>query len=154
MRFNKYTLLLILTISFGGCATARIPAYVQSQEVPYKKKFFTTYENTLLSTKVVLEELGWYIEEEKDPSIYERIANADDPYSSNVLLITEVREQGLVVGTIYKRLNVFISSGVDDKETDVEVRSLTVTAMPFSSIRDYKDDADVDIIFKKIEESL
>jgi len=104
-------------------------------------------------TQNVLEVLGWSIAEKMDPFVYERSETIDNPYSKQIVLITRVRQRSLVVGTRYRRLNVYVRSE-DDKTTDVEIRYLAVTALPYSTIRDYKNDSGVKKILDLIEEKL
>ncbi len=148
----KKLFLLLLAFVLTGCSTVKIPEYIQDEN-PYTKNFFSSYPATLKAVQEVLSDLGWVIEELKDPSVYERSEGLDDPFSEKVLLITEVKEKAFVVGTRYSRLNVYVSSIEQDK-TVVEVRFLTVTAMPYSSIRSYEHEFSAERILKKIEEKL
>ena len=151
-KFAKYLLTLFVCLTLIGCSTVKIPEYIQDEQ-PYSRSYFADYSTTLSATKDVLTDLGWEIKELKDPSIFERNEAVDTPLLEKVLIITDVKENSFFVGTRFSRLNVYVQS-VDESKSDVEVRFLTVTSMPYSSIRSYEHEYSSERILDKIEDAI
>ena len=136
---NKF--LLIISFCFigfvGGCASIDIPNYIQDEN-PYKKTFKMSYADVLEATKQSLEYAGWTIVQEADPAVYEH-ARIADAGIKQVLLLTNVRQLGLVVGTRYARINVYVHSA-KDVSTEVEVRYVTANSVGFKTFYNYQRD--------------
>ncbi|MCR4337471.1 MAG: hypothetical protein NUV91_06670 [Candidatus Omnitrophica bacterium] len=135
---------------FIGCASSQIPIYLQDKK-PYSRRFFVAYDQALAGTKESLEDLGWKIQDQVAPSVYEQ-DRGTDLYEKEILLLTEIRETHMVVGTRYARLNIFIRSR--DRVSEIEIRYLTVSSLPGKDFKSYQNDSTVDRIFERIEKAL
>ncbi len=141
---------LILAFVLTGCSTVYVPNYLKDEQ-PYKKRFFVEYNKTYEATVNALIDLGWKIEGTADPKVYERNP-ADDLNGEQILIFTKVRMTPLFLGTRYGRLNAFIRS--NEKVSEVEIRYLTINALPFRNIREFKNDSAANRILGRIEEEL
>ena len=67
----KHLLSLLLVFTLAGCASINIPSYVQDKNA-HKKVFYSSYDEVHDATTNALGDLGWKIEAETDPALYER----------------------------------------------------------------------------------
>ena len=99
------------------------------------------------STITALEDLGWIIEHKVDPAVYEQ-GSIESAEEQRVLLLTQIRQTPMFLGTRYAKLNVYIKSlkGV----SEIEIRYLTVTSVFFKTFQTYQNDKAVERIFRRI----
>lgn len=142
--------LIVVSLFFLGCATANIPIYLPEKK-PYAKRFYADYDAILSATETTLKDLGWSIEDQVNPSVYEA-ARSTDLNEKQLLVVTAVRQLPFFVGTRYARINIFLRSRAGISE--VEIRYLTVSTIAFMKMRDYSNDAESRRIFGKIDEVL
>jgi hypothetical protein len=142
--------LLISLLFFLGCTTATIPVYLRDKK-PYVRRYYTNYDTTLAAVNATLKDLGWVAEKSVDPAVYEQ-ARSTDLDEKQLLIITEVRQTPLVVGTRYARMNIFLRSKKEISE--VEIRYLTMSSVTFKTVKDYANDSEVKRIFGRLEEIL
>jgi len=140
-------LLLVLT----GCSSVRVPNYIQDRH-PYKRTFYVQFDKVRETAIQTFEEFGWTIKKESEPALFERERESGSS-GKQTLLLTEIRETSLFIGSRYARLNAYLRETANN-ETEVELRYLTVTSVPFKSFNMYKNDGAVERIFKHIEEEL
>lgn len=154
MRRDGSYRLILLCVVFGliGCTNVSIPSYVQDKN-PYKQTYYAEFDDVLQATETVLEELGWVIENKTDPSIYERDKTVNVPTALQKLLVTEVRQTSMFLGSRFARINVYIRTK-SEHATEVEIRYVTVNSIPFKSFTSYNKDHTVKHIFKEIAEEL
>ena len=115
---KRFLFVLILpVIFFSGCATARIPAYLVDQK-PFTERFFTDHQRTLHAVQQALNELGWNIEQEMEPGIFE----IQPGYSGwkKTLLITNVRIVGRTL-VCHERMNIYVRSHEDISEVEIRI---------------------------------
>lgn len=132
-----------------GCASVMIPNYIHDEH-PYSKKLYADFDKVLEATQQALKESGWEVAKTTDPSIFERNKTPVDPHSRGALLFTEIRQTSLFLGSRYARMNIYLSAGPDNT-TDVEVRYLTVTSVPFKSFYNYRNDRFVQKLLTRLE---
>lgn len=142
---------LLALLSLFGCASTIIPTYVVDK-YPYKKTFLAGFDETLQATKDTFKEFGWTIARETHPSEYERGA-AGQEQARQILLLTEIRQTSLFIGTRYLRLNVYLRE-TQDKTAEMEIRYLAVNAFFFKTFYHYKNDKLAERIFTHIQQSL
>jgi len=147
MRKIYYTVLFVFML---GCTTATIPNYLPDIK-PYTKRFYADYDVTLKTIIRSLEDLGWAIEKKANPIVYEQNI-VDSPGKNQILIITNVRQTPMFLGTRYARINILLSS--IDNISDIEIRYVTITALPFKSLRSYENKSAVERIFDHIKKSL
>jgi len=143
-------MLLILTL--GGCASINIPNYIHDKH-PYQQTYYASFDKVHNATIEALKDLGWAIEKETDPALFERTRETKNESRQQILIFTEIRQLLFFVGSRYARVNVYLQITAD-KATEVEIRYVTVTSMLFKSFYDYKNKKAVNRIFKRIEENL
>jgi len=146
------SILIFLLAVLTGCTTVSIPSYLHDKN-PYKKTFYSAYDQVLNATKMVLEDKGWVISGTSDPSVYERNKVIGDFKGQSTLIFTDVRQMGLFFGSRYARVNVYVTENPNNA-TEVEVRYLTVNSMTVKTFENYKHDASVKNIFNAIEKRL
>lgn len=141
---RKFLLGIISIVLLSGCVAATLPQYLSDRN-PYKKEYFAGYDESVAAVKTALGELGWKVAGEGDPMTYERQAS---PSEKRIILFFEIRQTPMFFGTRYGKLNVIVR-GIQDK-TEIEIRYVTVTSIPFKSFQTYKNDATVQRIFEHI----
>ncbi len=149
--FKKFFCVLVL-FALVGCASISIPKYIKNDN-PYKKTLYASFEKVLPAAIRTLEAEGWKIEERADPGVYEMRTGEKIHQGKQVLLITGVRKLPVFVASSYARLNVYVTSGVEES-TEVEVRYLTVNSVTFKSFYNYAHDRSVKKLLEKIEENV
>jgi len=148
MKIISFFLAIVMC---AGCVTVNIPKYIQ-EESPYKKKFYATFEKTMLATTKTLEELGWQVTGTADPASYDREKDLKDANIKQALIFVEVRQTPLFVSSKYTNLNILLQS--DDQATDMEIRYLAVTPAILKDLKSRKNDKAVGKILDRIEELL
>ena len=146
----KKIILLLVTFSFLGCSTIKLPNYVKDKN-PYKKTFYSDFEKTLPAVKAALQQTGWKLVSEAHPSIYEIGGQVSESLgSSETILFTDTRVFGFFLGTSFYKINVYLRS-VDKNSTDIEIRYIKVTSILFKNFESYKKDSLAKKLFNKIE---
>ena len=150
-RFVKQIFTFILIFSFTGCASVVVPNYIQDKN-PYKHKFYASFEKTLEATLSAVQETGWTVEQQTDPSVFERVENGKFD-KKQTLLITGIRKMGFFVGTRYAKLNIYIRTG-SGNVSEVEIRYLSVNSTLVKNFHNYKHDKSAERLFLYIESAL
>lgn len=143
-------LILFMVLILMGCSTANIPIYLQGQN-PYTQRFYVEHAQALIATKQALEDLGWKIDKTIDPLVYEQ-KNESAVNPNETLIITDIRQTPMFIGTRYAKINAYVRS--QDNSSEIELRYLTVTSLVFKNFETYRNDKAVDRIFRRIEEVL
>ncbi len=143
--------LVLCAVVLTGCVSAKIPTYL-NDNVPYKKNFYSSYDDTLSAVKQSLEDLGWKIASLSDLVVYEVQAATDDTDRKQILIFTEVRQTPFMLGTRYAKMNIFVRRL--SETTEVEIRYVTITSTLLKSFENYKNDSAVARIFEHIEKLL
>lgn len=147
---RKITLFLVM-LTCLGCMTINIPKYIKD-ESPYKRKFFASFEKTMLATTTALEELGWQVTGTANPASYDRDKEVKDEHIKQALIFVEVRQTPLFVSSRYANLNILMRS--DDQSTDMEIRYWAITPALFKNFESRKNDKAIAKIFDRIEDLL
>lgn len=145
----KKILFVFLLLALGGCASVTIPNYIRDR-YPYKRTFYAPFDEVRAAVVQTFEELGWRIGRESEPALFERQRESG---RRQTLLFTEIRQTSLFVASRYARINAYVAATADN-ETEVEIRYLTVTSMPFKRFDGYRNDRAVKRIFKHMEKTL
>ncbi|MEW5895239.1 MAG: hypothetical protein AB1650_05740 [Candidatus Omnitrophota bacterium] len=119
---GKLLLFAVLIIFIYGCSTVSIPVYL-SDKKPCTERFYSGHANVLDAAKQTLVDLGWVIEKEVEPQVYE-IDMVFPEEGEAVLLVTGVRKTRLLLGTRYGRMNVYVRTYQDI--TEMEVRHFVI----------------------------
>jgi hypothetical protein len=143
---------MILLFTISGCASVNIPNYIHDK-FPYKQTYYAPFSTVHENAVKTLEDLGWKIEKESDPALFERGRDIGNNGREQTLVFTEIRQFSFFIGSGYTRLNMYLR-GTADQATEVEIRYLRVTSMMFKNFYNYKNDHAVDRIFKRMEEGL
>ena len=145
---RKIFLGILSVVFLSGCVAATLPQYL-SDKNPYKKEFFVGYDESVEAVKAALDELGWTVDGEGKPDVYERSISQSD---KSVIIFSGIRQTPFFLGSRYAKLNVIVR-GIQDK-TEIEIRYVTVTSIPFRNIQSFKNDAAVRRIFEHIQKHL
>lgn len=144
-------LLLFSTFIIGGCSTLEIPKYIKDEN-PYEQVFYAPFDEVLTASSEALEGMGWKITETANPIVFEHNA-AFDPTRQQIILFTNVRQMGMVVGSSYQRVNLILRSSGENM-TNAEIRYVTVSTATYKAFYSYKKDAYVEQIFNAIQAKL
>ena len=153
LRRSLRSLLAMTLVTLFGCASVGIPHYIQDKN-PYKQTFYSDFEAVKQVAKAALEDLGWAIEKETDPRLFEHgnSTNADEAHEQ-VLFFSNIRKSKVSLGIRNTRLNIYLRQ-VAEHETEVEIRYLAFTTLSFKSFYDYRNDRLVQKIFDSIQNHL
>lgn len=147
----KKILFGILLLSLAGCASVTIPRYIHDKH-PYERTFFVSFEEAKQAVIGALDETGWLVEHESEPSLYERDKGIYGE-REQILIFSRIRQMSFFLGTNYARVNAYIRE-VADKECELELRYMKVTTVVFKDFQGYKNDRAVESIFRAIEAQL
>ena len=145
-------LFLLLILCFSGCMSVNMPHYIQDKN-PYKKTFYSNFNDVLKTTLETLKELGWVLSKKVDPTVFERTTETNESQTNQILLFTEIRQTSLFIASRYARINVYLRSGTENT-TEVEIRYLTVNSFPFKNFYNYRNDHAIEQIWKLIKKKL
>ena len=146
---KKLTCVVLLVI-LSGCVTVKIPKYLPLEN-PYKKKFFSSFDEVLTAAKQALVDTGWQMTDMTSPSVFEQQASVQTQWKQ-ILNFTEIRQTPLILSSRYMSINVYLRS-VDDG-TEVEIRYMAVMPMLFGNSQSYKNDDVVNKILDRIAQLL
>src|SRR5262245_32039360 len=128
--------ILLIGVFLVGCASVNIPNYIPDK-YPYKRTYYADYAKVLKATEQTLDEYGWDVTGQADPSVFERTSEDQANPSKQTLIFTKIRSTSLVVGSRYARLNAYVRSP-DDKTCEVEIRYVTVSSMSVKNFYNYR----------------
>lgn len=148
----KNILSIVLLLTLVGCATVTIPNYIQDKN-SYKRTFYADFDKVRQAVVQTLEEFGWMVEKESDPSVFEQ-GRGSQASDQQTLIFTRIRQTSVFVATRYSRLNVYIQAAEENNANEVEIRFLTVTSVSFKDFNNYKHDKAVERIYKHIDGKL
>ena len=152
-KLKSFLFFLLVGAVLSGCSTVSLPKYVPDEH-PYKQLYYASFDETLDAVTQVLDKFHWTVTEKTYPSLFERNRDvAADGSRQQALIFTEVRTTMFGLGTRYSRVNVYLRS-VAANETEVEVRYVTVTSIPFKTFYDYKKNKTVNAMLKKLADIL
>ena len=148
------TLAFIFGVSFGlvGCSAIQVPSYVKDTN-PYIYTLYEPYHEVLPATQQALEDNGWKLQSTADPSIFEQNKVTYDPTVEQIVLISEVKDIPLFLGTRHARVNVFLTS-TDQQTTNMEIRYLTVNSILFGQFENYKHGIATEHLYNDIKKIL
>ena len=142
----------MMILGLAGCASVSISQYIQDKN-PYTKKFYNSYKATFQATEQMLRDLGWEIEKQTDPSLYEHSGEDSVNSLTKVLIFTKIRQTALFLGSRYSLVNIYLRSSSEDV-TEVEIRYLAVDSTFFKNFYHYKNDKIVERMFHHLEDLL
>lgn len=144
--------LIVLCFFLMGCTTISLTQYIKDKH-PYDKRFYSDYDSVLEVTQQTLKDFGWEVQDMKDPSVYEVAMSADKLNLNKILIVTNVRQTSMFITSRYARMNIILKQ-YNDKITDVEIRYMTITNIPFKNLISYKQDTAVERFYKHVEKLL
>ncbi len=144
----KKLTLLFIAMTLVGCSTVQMPYYIKAEH-PYVRKISGDYGQIIAAIKGVLYDLGWGIQDEVNPSEYERREGGEDQ-SKDVLFFTEAKRHFSLGCFTYDHLNMFVHATADGAEIDIRYESYT-SAGPIKH-SSFRNDKLVDPILDRIEQ--
>ena len=148
---KKY-ILMVLILTFTGCATISVPKYVKDAN-PYKKIFYRDFNKVQKAVVEVIEAEGFKVIETADPLVYESGKGYSGFKGEQTLIITDTRQTAFILGTRYARINLLIRT-IDVTSTEVEIRYMTITQIPFKSFYSYNKKVFAEKVFRLISKKL
>lgn len=148
---KKFCLVLAVLL-FTGCATVNIPGYIKDDH-PHTHLIYADFDTAVAAVKLALNDMGWEVVEETDPTVYEHSAVQEEG-GREILLFTDIKENRFVVGTKYRRINVYLRSTSKPKETEMELRYIAIRSVAFMKSRKYKHPKAAARIFKAVDDNL
>lgn len=150
-RGIRGVLFLSFLILSAGCAGLNMPSYIQAEN-PYKRVYYGEFQSVLEEVKTSLEQEGWHVAKEVDPSLYERNPLFGEGDKNHVLIFTDVRKSQPIIYSEAKQLNVYVSLIKEGVEVDVRFRS--VKNFYLWKSRSYKNSKLVKRLLDRIEQRL
>lgn len=145
----KRIYVIFLVFIIAGCVTVKVPKFLED-EFPYSKSFEANFEKTFTATLQALKDSGWKVTETTSPLVFRPGHISDKTRKYEVLIFTEIKQTAMFLASSYVTLNALLKSS-DATHTEVEIRYLSMTALPFKAINSYQNDRVVGKIFNKIE---
>lgn len=145
----SFKFILFFLIVFAGCATSQIPDYIKADH-PYVRKVSGDYNAIISAVQLILSEKGWDIQEQVDPSVYERREGGEDQ-SNDVLLFTKPKRYSKFLYSTYTHFNVYVHATADGAEVDIRYEVLTPSLIKRSNLR---NDSLVNQILDSIEQTV
>jgi len=143
---------LAMTLILIGCGSTTIPHYIQDKH-PYTKTFYADFFSAKQAAILALDDLGWSIEKEVDPKDFENTNSVDQAQRQQILLFSNIRKGKASLGLKNTRFNIYLRE-VSERETEIEIRYLTLTTLSIKSFYDYRNDAIANKIFSMIDSHL
>ena len=147
----KKFLSIVILFSVLGCASVRVPAYIQAEH-PYKRTVYGEFEDVVAAVKEVLKDEGWTIAKETHPALYERNATFDENDKEHVLIFTETKQSSRLIYSSFTRMNVYINRTQEGMELDV--RYGKVTDLYIKKFHRYRNDKMAERLLNLIEQKL
>ncbi len=120
---RRWTVLLLMFVGFfAGCTTIQVPGYLQNKRAS-TKQFYADFARTSQAVRLAFSDLGWEIEEEASPEVYE--ISSQRGVKEELLMITKIRQTSFFVGTRYARINVYVRS--NGEVSEVEMRYMVTS---------------------------
>lgn len=155
MCFRRWIMLamLVLAASLGvlGCARFHVDDYINGPDKQYTRQLQAPIDEVYAAVKRVMERHGWYIQKEEDPADYERNEYTERVNEKRYLLITDVKEETILVDTAYVHWNIYLYQV--GSWTDMEVRYEAVRSF-VKDFRRYRNDPMVVSIMDEIEKEI
>lgn len=149
LNITKVFLLCVL-IGAAGCASIP-PQYIPGDQ-PYKRTYYGDFDDILSVVRSTLEEDGWEVVKEVDPTLYERNPLYNEGEKGHILLFTNIKKSQRFVYSTSTHLNVYVNRIFDGVEVDARygrVRDFHVLKM-----RSYKNERLVKKFLDRIEQKL
>lgn len=143
---KKIFILVLVVFIVSGCVSISIPQYISKQS-EYKQKFYADFEEVFNAALAALHDLKWEVAGTANPMMYEETVSYD-PNSQQMLIFTETKQSLMLLFSRYNRLNILARSMADSVE--IEVRFEAMTAYPFHTAHNYKNDRLAEKIFNRI----
>lgn len=149
---KKIIWMCLLAFMLSGCTTVNIPSYIKDDH-PYTHLVYANFDEALETVKQVLNDKGWTVIDETDPTVYEHSAIKGEG-GREILLFTDIKEYPYFLGTRYRRANVFLRSTSQPNQTEMELRFVTINSMTVAKTRKYKHSRAAAHIFEAVDNVL
>jgi len=147
----KKIIILLLPLIFINCVTIEIPEQIKA-ESPYEKKLNAGLEESINAVTKALEALGWKIDIVSRSRLIEDDKSFDKRSTHLAYIFTELKQSYKLLTSSYSIFNVRLES-VDEAQTQISVRYLSVTPMPplYREKFNYRNDRLAEKLFSKID---
>ena len=150
LKFHKIYFVVML-IGVFGCASVDVPSYIQAEN-PYKRTYYGSFNDVLEVVRAAVQEGGWQIAKEVDPTLYERnpLYSAGD--QGHVLILTTIKLSQRILYSKATHLNIYvhrINEGVE-----VDIRYGSVTNFHLWKARSYRNNASIQKMLDHVDQKL
>jgi hypothetical protein len=132
-----------------GCTSTQIPVYLKDRK-PSAQRFYADHQRVVAASKQALTDLGWMIENEMEPQVFE--VDPERQVKESILLVTEIRETRFFLGTRYARMNIFVNSSGEVSE--VEMRYVVISDVAFLKSKAYGNRKIASRFFELVKKNL
>ena len=149
-RFLK-TWIVVLFLGMIGCAGIDTPSYIQAEN-PYKRTYYGSFNDVLEVVRAAIQEDGWQIAKEVDPTLYERNPLYSTGDEGHILILTTIKRSRRILYSKAAHLNIYvhrINEGVE-----VDIRYGSVKDFHFWKARSYRNNALIKKMLDHIEQKL
>ncbi len=136
--------LVILAVTAASCAPTVVSGYIPDRRGA-TRRVYANFETTREAVRSALGELGWEIEEEASPDLFEFRPRA----GAGCLIVTRDRRSSWWAGERRERMNIYIDSVDDVSEVEVRIRRYR-RGIVFRSLG-YGDPRTVEQVFSLIQ---
>ncbi len=136
---------------FSGCSSFPVPNYIPDH-FPYKKQYYASFKKVSSAIEEMLPQLGWQIAERSDPGIFEYSTEEVPSSRQQILIFTEIKKSWKIFFSTYRKVNIYIRS--NNEGTEVELRYMSFTPLPFNDLSSYKNSSFVRRFWRQLDELL
>lgn len=151
MNIIRYACVALIMLSCSACARFHVDEYIKGGADQYKRQLTGSVDDVFEAVKVVFERHGWKIEKVEDPATYERNEYTERVNQKRYLLITDVKEQTMLVDTAYVHFNIYLYQV--DQWTDIDIRYQALRTM-VKNFYNYRNDKLVNQLLDEIEKEI
>ena len=142
---------IVLLMGMIGCASIDPPSYIQAEN-PYKRTYYGSFDDVLAVVRTTVQQDGWQIAKEVDPTLYERNPLYSTGDQGHVLILTDIKCSQRIIYSKATHLNVYVHRIAEGVEVDVRYGS--VKNFHLWKARSYRNNALIKKMLDHIEQNL
>ena len=140
---------LCLAVIVSGCTVVQVPMYLPDDKV-FTQRVYVDFETALNAVRMAVADFQWDVSSEVPPEMYE--VDSESQTEKEILLITDIKNTHLFVGSRYARMNIYIRS--TGAVSEIEFRYMVVNSMVVWKPRTYGSQNLADRFFARVESHL
>lgn len=143
---------IAVVVFLVGCGTVNVPNYIKDTH-PHTHLIYGNFDQALSAVTQSLNKHGWAVVEQKDPTVYEH-SPVQDEGGREILLFSDIKQVSSVMGTKYQRINIYLRSTSRPKETEMELRFISIGSYAGAKTKKYKHPDKAQMIFASVDQFL